>query len=135
MPHLTNMRLLCKWLIVCALMTSVGLHWVVLQSAAWTGMVLQYAQSDGLGAALEKTLDGEHPCAWCKKIASAAQEEQKQPQRPSSTFKQKLELDWPAFQPPLHTPSLPSSRLPTPFSVVGVTRHDEPPLQPPRALA
>ena len=44
-----------------------------LQSAAWVGMFLSYAQADTLGAALVKTFDGKHPCTLCKIVQKSAQ--------------------------------------------------------------
>jgi len=63
--------------IAAALALSIGLHWGFLQSVAWVGMVVNYSQSSGFGEALEKTLDGKHPCALCKVIAQGKQSEKK----------------------------------------------------------
>lgn len=63
--------------IVAALACSIGLHWGILQSVAWLGMVVNYSQDGTVGEALAKTLDGKHPCALCKAIAKGKQTENK----------------------------------------------------------
>ena len=60
-----------------ALACSIGLHWGLLQSVAWVGMVVHYSQDGGIGQALVKTFDGRHPCALCKAIAKGRQTEKK----------------------------------------------------------
>jgi hypothetical protein len=55
-----------------------GGHWVVLQSVAWMGMVVNYTQhAESLSQAVEKTFDGRHPCALCQVVKSGRAEEQK----------------------------------------------------------
>jgi hypothetical protein len=64
---------------VVALMlcVSIGLHWMVLQSVAWVGMMVSYTQSTGsLATAAEMTFDGEHPCSLCRVIEKGKQSEQ-----------------------------------------------------------
>jgi hypothetical protein len=68
---------LSKLFIVAALACSIGLHWALLQSVAWVGMVVSYSQNTPLGEALAKTFDGKHPCALCKKIAQGQNSEKK----------------------------------------------------------
>ena len=59
---------LFKALVIVALVSSIGLHWVLLQSVAWTSMVVSYAQTGTFREALAKTFDGKHPCPLCKEI-------------------------------------------------------------------
>ena len=66
-----------KFALVAALACSIGLHWAVVQSVAWMGMVVSYAQSGSFGDALAKTFDGNHPCPLCKEIAKSKQSEKK----------------------------------------------------------
>ena len=68
---------LSKLTIAAALAVSIGLHWSLLQSVAWVGMVVNYSQSNGLGKALEQTFDGKHPCALCKAIDEGKKSEKK----------------------------------------------------------
>lgn len=56
-----------RWLMVLGLMVSIGLHTVVIQSAAWAGMLVSYSMEKGsVAQAVSDTFDGEHPCELCK---------------------------------------------------------------------
>ncbi|MFZ0616117.1 MAG: hypothetical protein WAN16_06665 [Chthoniobacterales bacterium] len=48
-----------------------GGHWAMLQGVAWATMVHDFSRNGSLTQAVEKTFDGKHPCAMCKKIAKA----------------------------------------------------------------
>jgi hypothetical protein len=50
---------------VLALCCAIGLHWVALQSLAWTTMIVQHSKCGPLAQALEQTFDGAHPCSLC----------------------------------------------------------------------
>jgi hypothetical protein len=58
----------CRACILLTLVLSLGLHWTVLQSAAWVSMVVSFSQEGTMLDALEKTFDGEHPCPLCKVV-------------------------------------------------------------------
>ena len=64
-------------LIALALASTIGLHWAFLQTVAWAGMIVSYAQEAPLSEAVVKTFDGEHPCKLCKQIARGKQSEKK----------------------------------------------------------
>jgi hypothetical protein len=66
-----------QFLVVCALVVSIGGHWAVLQSVAWMGMTVNFVQTDPLPEALRKTFDGQHPCGLCKVVAKGKQSEKK----------------------------------------------------------
>jgi hypothetical protein len=66
-----------KMLMVAALICAIGGHWAMLQSVAWATMLADHARTDSLGAAIEKTLDGRHPCPLCKQIAQGRKSERK----------------------------------------------------------
>ena len=51
-----------------ALFLATGGHLAILQGVAWTNMVRDFAKTESIGTALEKTFDGQHPCTLCKKI-------------------------------------------------------------------
>ena len=51
----------------------------MLQGVAWSTMVKDFSHTGSLTQAVEKTFDGKHPCAMCKKIASARTSEEKAP--------------------------------------------------------
>ncbi len=56
-----------RWMMVLGLVVSIGLHTVVIQSAAWAGMLVSYSLEKGsVAQAVSETFDGEHPCALCK---------------------------------------------------------------------
>jgi hypothetical protein len=56
---------------------ALGFHWALLQTVAWTGMVISYSQRASLHEAIAKTFDGKHPCALCNAIQKGRAEEQK----------------------------------------------------------
>ena len=61
---------------VLALMVSIGLHTVVIQSVAWAGMVVSYSLEKGsLGQGMADTFDGQHACPLCK-LAKQTSEKQ-----------------------------------------------------------
>ena len=72
-----NLRLQ-RWIVVCAIILGMGAHWAILQSVAWTGMVISYSQHGSFKEALERTFDGKHPCCLCKVVKAGRQSEQKQ---------------------------------------------------------
>lgn len=64
-----------KLFVILAVALSVGLHWVLLQSVAWTGMFVSYAQETTLREAFTKTFDGKNPCRICKLVREGQQSE------------------------------------------------------------
>ena len=66
-----------KLLLVLTLSFSIGLHWEVLQSVAWFGMVINYSQGTTLKEGLCKTFDGKHPCCLCKMVQAGKKSENK----------------------------------------------------------
>jgi len=66
-----------KVLVVFALVATLGAHWALLQTIAWTTMLASNLQSDSLRDAMTRTFDGEHPCCLCQAIAAAKKSEQK----------------------------------------------------------
>ena len=57
-------------LIAVALAGSLGLPWAFLQTLAWAGMFVGNLTTSSVSAALQRTFDGEHPCALCQAIAA-----------------------------------------------------------------
>jgi hypothetical protein len=56
-----------------------GGHWLALQSVAWMGMVISYAQEEETFTdALEKTFSGQNPCQLCHAVKQGQSEEKKQ---------------------------------------------------------
>ena len=67
----------CRWLVsnvfrsigravtIFALCCAIGLHWLTLQSIAWTAMIVDYSKRGSLCEAIARTFDGAHPCSLC----------------------------------------------------------------------
>jgi len=51
-----------------ALFLTTGGHLAILQGVAWTKMVRDFSRTESISKAIEKTLDGQHPCHLCKTI-------------------------------------------------------------------
>ena len=113
---------------VVLLSLSLGLHWAVLQSVAWTSMLVERTQATSFRAALQTTFDGQHPCKLCQVVRAGKGAEKK-----SEAVIRLAQLD----------SSLPvrAALMPTPPSVVRPTvalalapasRAETPPLPPPR---
>ena len=67
-----------KSLALIACLHLVGGHWFALQTVAWVGMFVENQREASLGEALEKTFDGQHPCALCCAIEKGKQSEDSQ---------------------------------------------------------
>lgn len=67
-------------LMLLVLFVASGGHWMVLQSVAWSRMLVSYSQDGTFAKAVAKTFDGRHPCALCKQIERAKSDES-QPER------------------------------------------------------
>ena len=66
-----------KILVVLALVATLGAHWALLQTVAWTTMLASNLESGSIHDAMAKTFDGKHPCCMCKAIAAAKKSQQK----------------------------------------------------------
>jgi hypothetical protein len=119
---------LAKWVVVLMLVLATGGHWAFLQSVAWVSMAVQFSQSDSLPTALQKTLDGQHPCSLCKAIDEGLKDEKEQKM-------QKLETKLDFFCPGSQAFSLTQRvfELPFPASADPHSRADAPPVPPPRS--
>jgi hypothetical protein len=114
---------------IVALCLAVGVHWVALQSMAWTTMICEYSKDASLLEAVSKTFDGNHPCSLCHAVNNGKNSEKK------SEFQARtLKIDMVC--------SFPASRLPKPFVSFDYTtanfplseNRPAPPVPPPRAL-
>jgi hypothetical protein len=63
---------------ISALCLSIGLHWIALQSLAWTTMMIDYSKRTALCQAIAQTFDGAHPCSLCKVVSKGKDSEKKQ---------------------------------------------------------
>ncbi|MFI5345258.1 MAG: hypothetical protein ACHQ51_02675 [Elusimicrobiota bacterium] len=52
-------------LLAAALLYGSGAHWLVVQGAAWAGMVAARSGRNTVSQALKTTFDGQHPCRVC----------------------------------------------------------------------
>ncbi len=66
-----------KLVVLLALACSIGLHWFMLQSLAWTTMLGHNLRTGSLASAIERTFDGKHPCPLCLAIAKGKSSEKK----------------------------------------------------------
>ncbi|MEO6740914.1 MAG: hypothetical protein ABIP20_11725 [Chthoniobacteraceae bacterium] len=121
------LRKASRLIVILALLASVGGHWALLQSVAWTRMIIERTHTDSFATAVQTTLDGEHPCDMCKRITEGKQSEQ---QEEKVQVKVKLdmlcELRLIAIAPPSQPLNFPSD--PT----EGTPRAECPPVPPPR---
>ena len=62
---------------ILALCLAIGLHWLAVQSVAWTSMIVEYSQKTSLPEALAKTFDGRHPCSLCHAVQNGQSPEKK----------------------------------------------------------
>lgn len=125
------LRRTARILIVAALMFSIGLHWAVLQSVAWAGMLVTYmAQEGSLLTGVSQTFDNEHPCPLCLAIKKGKQSEKKETRQ--ADFKQKIDLalTYPARL--VLTPPAPTLSLMPDFPHA-IARRIRPPRPPPRS--
>jgi hypothetical protein len=63
-----------------AIFISTGGHLAVLQSIAYTRMLVEFAQQDSWCTAVKKTFDDRYACSLCPKIRNSFNSEQKTPQ-------------------------------------------------------
>jgi hypothetical protein len=64
-------------LMILAVLSATGTHWLALQSVAWTTMLAENLQTTSWQKAVTCTFDGKHPCCLCKEIAKDKQSEKK----------------------------------------------------------
>jgi hypothetical protein len=118
-----------KIFVVFALVAMLGLHWMLLQTVAWTTMLADNLCTHSVKEAVTETFDDKHPCCLCKAIAAGKKTEQKQA---FTTQMQRLEFP-PAAQnfvliAPTHFQFLPLANIFT-FSFL-----KRPPTPPPREV-
>ena len=108
-----------------------GAHWLMLQSVAWTNMVIDYSRTSSLKTAIEQTFDGQHPCKLCKLIQKARQSSpQQQLQQPVAKHD-----DVSTVAPALLFPDAPGFRFAATAEILLPSRTDPPPVPPPRPFA
>jgi hypothetical protein len=112
------------------LVLSLGLHWALLQTIAWTGMLIIYSRDGSFQDALVKSFDGQHPCALCKMVQTGREEERTQEQQVKPGFK----LDPGVIWQPVEYAFFFSQRAFPLCNFIGLSRADQPPKPRPRGL-
>ena len=115
-------------MILLALGCSIGAHWFLLQSVAWSSMLTRNLRTHSLMEAVQLTFDGNHPCALCLAIAKGkAGEEKKEFPSPIQKLECVTQTIAVAFYPPVQFDLLP------PLTVGCSSLAFPPPKPPPRA--
>lgn len=123
------MRVALRSTTVVLLVLSLGLHWALLQTVAWTGMLIAYSQDGTVREAVTKTFDGNHPCPLCRAIQQGREEERQQEDRPVKLpTPVMLALVW---QPLEFDFRHPREAMPT-CDAIGALRREPPPKPHPR---
>ena len=108
-------------------MVSIGAHWALLQTVAWTGMIISYSQDATLAEAISMTFDGEHPCKMCKVVKEGRKAEQEKPA--TSKTETKFDLFFPSQSLTVYAPLI--LRDDARLSSNSSSRHNPPLLRPP----
>ena len=119
-----------KFLVVISLAATLGAHWALLQTVAWTTMLADNLRTHSLSESVERTFDGKYPCPICKAIAEGKKSEKQ------NVFA--LQLQKQEFPPPVENPVLfaPSDfqLLPRPADFLSESLPQKPLTPPPRGL-
>lgn len=113
-----------------AVLAAGGVHWLALQSVAWTRMALDFSRSAGWSVALEKTFDGEHPCRLCVKVKEGRAKEASQ--RPSMRLPEPFDILVLSGALVVPTSDRSQPRLSIDRLRPRFDRHTRPPIPPPR---
>jgi hypothetical protein len=70
-------RCIARAVTIFALCCAIGLHWIALQSLAWTTMIIDYSKRAPLCQAITQTFDGAHPCSLCDAVNAGKNSEKK----------------------------------------------------------
>jgi hypothetical protein len=71
------LRCVARVVTIIALCCAIGLHWIALQSLAWTTMIIDYSKRAPLCQAIAQTFDGAHPCSLCHAVSVGKNSEKK----------------------------------------------------------
>jgi hypothetical protein len=113
--------------LILTLVVSIGLPWIALQSAAWTSMLVSFAQTNSLKESAIKTFNGKNPCELCF-AAARGQSTDDDPASAGSTAKLEgcAQVDRFHFLPPVVEP------LPEFGAAILSRKSPSPPTPPPR---
>lgn len=130
----------CIHTVVC-LVTAlhlVGGHWGMLQLVAWAKMLNEFSSDRSVLVAVKDTLDGEHACTMCKKIAAEKGKEQQQTPLPAGGKDQLMK--WFSLSPssvlpePLWRHAVTGGQVPS-LSPIPLQRDVQPSVPPPERVA
>jgi hypothetical protein len=119
-----------KLIILCCALYLSGAHWMVLQTTAWTGMLISRSLSASVVEAIDSTFDGQHPCRMCEAISSGQHTEERS-QKELEFLKKGGELEFPEFCVLSAPPRLGAVSVLWPVWVVSIGRCAEAPPTPP----
>jgi hypothetical protein len=114
---------------IIALCCAIGLHWIALQSFAWTTMIIDYSRHAPLCQAITQTFDGAHPCSLCHAVNTGKNSDKKSDLQSSTP---KIDMICAARAPRLLPPFRPFEFAAANFSLT--ERRHSPPVPPPRSL-
>jgi hypothetical protein len=114
---------------ISALCCAIGLHWMALQSFAWTSMLIEYSKRAPLCQAIARTFDGAHPCSLCHIVATGKASEKKSDMQSRA---QKIDIICVARMIQLISPFASFQYALCDFSVSEIEH--SPPVPPPRSL-
>ena len=122
-------QVLLRVLLAVTILDVTGGHWLVLQTVAWSQMIVKYSRTAPIKQAIRQTFDGAHPCELCHGIEKARQSEKKQDAQ-QVVLKREFLCEASEFflNPPSHF------RPMTFLAQTPSARDDRPVLQPPRSL-
>lgn len=109
---------------------SLGFQWTLLQSVAWTVMLLDRSTQMDWVQAIETTFDGHHPCALCKVVRQGRDNQQQQTTLVFSFAKTDMVPSERAFE--LPSPKIASVEHSPARDQHALSRSGSPPWQPPR---
>jgi hypothetical protein len=119
-----------RFVTIFALCCVIGLHWIALQSVAWTTMLVDYSKRAPLREAIAQTFDGAHPCSLCHAVNTGKNSEQKSDLQPPAP---KIDMICMARGVRLLPPVTPFEYPVSNFS--SFERRPSPPVPPPRPLS
>lgn len=118
-------RILGFAMLFCAMFAIAGGHLFVLQSVAWTNMLIEYSQKSGIIDGVAMTFNGSAPCKLCKAVDAGQQDQSKIPQ--SVKADKKIEGVCLALSFLVKTPFLQDFSYPHPSDEASRSRSQEPP--------
>ncbi|MEO6846897.1 MAG: hypothetical protein ABI254_06535 [Chthoniobacterales bacterium] len=115
-----------------AMFTIAGGHWALFQTIAWARMLHDYSQQSTVVEAVNKTFDGQHPCAMCLQVKEGQAKEEKAPA--TVKLEKKAEIFAIACTSPLKLPISEKFSYPALAGLVFAAREEAPPQPVPKSF-